>query len=250
MPDNNDVTDAAIDVYDRIAACFDLHVRSSAHNAYYERPAMLALLPDVHGRMVLDAGCGSGAYAEILVSRGAKVVALDASKEMVALTRTKLNGSIPVHHHDLREPAPFLESGSFDVVLCPLVLDHLLNLDPVFSEFHRVLTTKGVVVFSMVHPLNDYPRRGKDYYKVEAISPRLSAFGVELPSYRRPLVKSHFQLKQSQARVNVSARHRELFNTELGLYGLPEHRQMTVTFDPTQMWFDVEQCRGYPTVAL
>ena len=63
-------------------------------------------------------------------------------------------------------------------------------------------------------------------------------------------VKSHFQLKQSQARVNVSARHRELFNTELGLYGLPEHRQMTVTFDPTQTWFDVEQCRGYPTVAL
>ena len=50
--------------------------------------------------------------------------------------------------------------------------------------------------------------------------------------------------------MNVSARHRELFNTELGLYGLPEHRQMTVTFDPTQTWFDVEQCRGYPTVAL
>ena len=64
------------------------------------------------------------------------------------------------------------------------------------------------------------------------------------------MVKAHFQLKQSQARVNVSARHRELFNTELGLYGLPEHRQMTVTFDPTQTWFDVEQCRGYPTVAL
>ena len=64
------------------------------------------------------------------------------------------------------------------------------------------------------------------------------------------VVKAHFQLKQSQARVNVSARHRELFNTELGLYGLPEHRQMTVTFDPTQTWFDVEQCRGYPTVAL
>ena len=63
-------------------------------------------------------------------------------------------------------------------------------------------------------------------------------------------VKAHFQLKQSQARVTVSARQRELFNTELGLYGLPEHRQMTVTCDPTQTWFDGEQCRGYPTVAL
>ena len=78
----------------------------------------------------------------------------------------------------------------------------------------------------------------------EATSIRNYLLGVGLP------VKAHFQLKQSQARVNVSARHRELFNTELGLYGLPEHRQMTVTFDPTQTWFDVEQCRGYPTVAL
>ena len=71
-----------------------------------------------------------------------------------------------------------------------------------------------------------------------------------IPGLTGVQVKAHFQLKQSQARVNVSARHRELFNTELGLYGLPEHRQMTVTFDPTQTWFDVEQCRGYPTVAL
>ena len=75
----------------------------------------------------------------------------------------------------------------------------------------------------------------------------LRALWRQLPEHG---LKAHFQLKQSQARVNVSARHRELFNTELGLYGLPEHRQMTVTFDPTQTWFDVEQCRGYPTVAL
>ena len=62
--------------------------------------------------------------------------------------------------------------------------------------------------------------------------------------------KAHFQLKQSQARVNVSARHRGLFNSELDLYSLSEHRQMTVPLDPTQTWFDVEQCRGYPAVTL
>ena len=66
----------------------------------------------------------------------------------------------------------------------------------------------------------------------------------------REPVKAHFQLKQSQARVSVSARHCELFSGELSLYGLSKHRQMAVALDPAQTGFDVEQCRGYPAVTL
>jgi len=50
--------------------------------------------------------------------------------------------------------------------------------------------------------------------------------------------------------VNVSARHCELFGTELGLCRLPEHRQMVKASDSAQTWFDIEQRRGYPAVAL
>ena len=195
MLDAGDVSGDAIAVYDKIAARFDVHVRSSAHNAYLERPAMLSLLPDVKGLRVLDAGCGSGAYTEILVDRGAQVVALDASAEMVALTNTKLNGTIPVHQHDLREPASFLESDSFDIVLSPLVLDHVPALDPVFSEFSRVLRPDGILLFSMVHPFHDYSNWGNRYLSVEAISPLMSAFELELPSYRRPLSEIHRALR-------------------------------------------------------
>ena len=48
--------------------------------------------------------------------------------------------------------------------------------------------------------------------------------------------------------MSVSARHGELFDTELGLYRLPEYRQVVVASDPAQTWFDVEQHRGYPAV--
>ena len=195
MPGDGDVSDDAITVYDKIAARFDVHVRSSAHNAYYDRPAMLSLLPDVEGLRVLDAGCGSGVYAEILAGRGAQVVALDASAEMVALTKTKLNGTIPVHQHDLREPIGFLESGSFDVVLSALVLDHVPSLDPVFSEFHRLLGPDGMLTFSMVHPFHDYSKWGNEYFSVEAIYPWMTTFEMELPSYRRPLSDIHRALR-------------------------------------------------------
>ena len=36
----------------------------SPYNAYYERPAVVSLLLDVENANVLDAGCGSGRYAE------------------------------------------------------------------------------------------------------------------------------------------------------------------------------------------
>ena len=52
--------------YDDIADSHAAAVDTAPHNALHERPAMLALLPDVVGRRVLDAGCGSGWYAEQL----------------------------------------------------------------------------------------------------------------------------------------------------------------------------------------
>lgn len=45
--------------YDAFAAAYTADNESNAWNAYYERPASLALLGDVAGLRVLDAGCGA-----------------------------------------------------------------------------------------------------------------------------------------------------------------------------------------------
>jgi hypothetical protein len=46
--------------YDTIASRYAAGVDDRPFNALYERPATLALLPDVGGRDILDAGCGPG----------------------------------------------------------------------------------------------------------------------------------------------------------------------------------------------
>ena len=46
--------------YDSFAEAYAASNENNLVNAYYERPAMLALAGDVAGRRILDAGCGQG----------------------------------------------------------------------------------------------------------------------------------------------------------------------------------------------
>ena len=52
-------------------------------NAYYERPATISLLPQVRDQKVLDAGCAAGWYTKWLLEKGASVIALDFSPNMI-----------------------------------------------------------------------------------------------------------------------------------------------------------------------
>jgi magnesium-protoporphyrin O-methyltransferase len=66
------------------------------------RSTLLSWLPDdLHGRRILDAGCGTGALAVEAARRGADVVAIDLSPTLVDLARermpTDLSGRIDWH---------------------------------------------------------------------------------------------------------------------------------------------------------
>lgn len=54
----------AYEAYERLADAYAEMIDAKPHNAYLERPATLSLLPDVEGKRVLDAGCGTGTYSE------------------------------------------------------------------------------------------------------------------------------------------------------------------------------------------
>src|SRR5574343_481012 len=52
------------------------------------RATMLARLPDdLRGCRVLDAGCGTGVMTAELATRGAEVVAVDISPQLIAIAR-------------------------------------------------------------------------------------------------------------------------------------------------------------------
>ncbi len=60
------------------------------------RSTLLGWLPDdLHGRRVLDAGCGTGAASVELARRGADVVAVDLSPRLLELARERVPGDLP-----------------------------------------------------------------------------------------------------------------------------------------------------------
>lgn len=180
----------AFDAYEEMAERFAERVDYYAWNAHYDRPAMLAQLPDVSGRDVLDAGCGPGVYAEELVARGARVIGVDASPTMIALADKRLEGKAKFMVADLDMPLSMFSADTFDMVLSALALDYVRDWSRVFAEFHRVLRAGGQFIFSCQHPLSDYVlNKADDYMQTELYSARFRSIDPKLhvPTYRRPL---------------------------------------------------------------
>lgn len=110
--------------YNGFAEAYTAADETSLVNAYYERPAMLALAGDVAGRRILDAGCGSGALFAALRDRGAMVSGFDASAGMLELARRRLGGGADLQVADLGSPLPYADD-TFDDVAASLVLHYL-----------------------------------------------------------------------------------------------------------------------------
>src|SRR5713226_2833520 len=186
------VEDRARASYEKMAEAFAARVETKSHNAHYERPATLSLLPPVASLRVLDAGCGPGVYAAWLVDHGAQVVGIDASAKMVHLAQRRLGSRADIRQADLGQPLSGFEAGSFDLVVSALVLDYVRDWVAVFREFHRVLRRPGWLVFSADHPFDQFYEHpnGGDYFAVEAVERTWSWPGqparVSVPQYRRP----------------------------------------------------------------
>ena len=65
--------------YDVLAEAYTAENETSPINAYYTRPAILALAGNVAGRRILDAGCGSAPLFAALRDRGAILAGFDSS---------------------------------------------------------------------------------------------------------------------------------------------------------------------------
>jgi SAM-dependent methyltransferase len=173
--------------YDAIAAHYAAHIDEQPCNALYERPATLALLPDLAGKDVLDAGCGPGWYADWLARQGARVVAVDLSHSMVELAAKRLGERARVLQGDVKNLRGLFWDEAFDLVLSSLVLHYLDDLSEVFVEWARILRPNGALVFSTHHPIHQASLLEPGYLRAGLIEERWGWLDRMMRYYRRPL---------------------------------------------------------------
>ncbi|MEV6906157.1 methyltransferase domain-containing protein [Amycolatopsis sp. NPDC051071] len=164
------MTPVPTSAYDGFAEAYTAENETSLNNAYYERPATLALAGDVTGRRILDAGCGSGPLFAALREQGAVVSGVDASAEMLEHARRRLGADADLRVADLADPLPFADD-TFDDVIASLVLHYLQDWGPTLTETRRVLKTGGRLIASVNHPTADYcvermAGRRPDYFEI------------------------------------------------------------------------------------
>jgi ubiquinone/menaquinone biosynthesis C-methylase UbiE len=176
--------------YDAMALDYAADNADNSSNALYERPATIDLLGDVSGLNVLDAGCGSGQLTEWMLDHGASVTAMDVSGSMAELARKRLGDRAKVHVADLAQPLGFAKNGEFDVVVASLAMHYVFDWGAVLTEFRRVLSPGGGVVFSTHHPSMDWQiDTPDDYFAIKQVTEEWAKGSgmFEVTFWRRPL---------------------------------------------------------------
>jgi ubiquinone/menaquinone biosynthesis C-methylase UbiE len=145
------------------------------------------------GARVVDLGCGSGTFTDLLRQQGFRCVGLDLSPKLVELGRQKYR-DVEFVEGDV-EHLPFPDA-SFDGVVLSAIVHHLPELSRCASEVYRVLRPGGTFVAFDPNRMNPFM-----YLYRDRTSPFYSPIGVT-PN-ERPVLAPYVAAAFRDAGLNV-----------------------------------------------
>lgn len=116
--------------------------KSTAHDMarrFVMSPVYYAAKTEPRGSVLLDFGCGDGAYLRDQGSRGLALLGFESDPTLAATLSARLAVSVYSDRHRLLEE----RGGSVDVVTLHFVLEHVVDLHGTFADISRLLRPGG-----------------------------------------------------------------------------------------------------------
>jgi SAM-dependent methyltransferase len=138
--------------WNRVARDWDVQVgeEGDANRILNSDPVLWRFAGEVAGRKVLDAGCGTGYLSRKLSTRGAHVIGVDFSPEMIGIARRKAPDID--FRIDSCSVLATVDSGSIELIVANYVLMDTPDLGETMKAFGRVLRAGGHAVVIFSHP--------------------------------------------------------------------------------------------------
>ncbi|MBR2662805.1 MAG: class I SAM-dependent methyltransferase, partial [Clostridia bacterium] len=122
-------------------------------NDCIETPILLGMLPDLHGKKVLDIGCGMGQHARLYSDMGAEsVLGIDISEKMLAYAKAN-NSAENIRYERIAMEEIDTIGTQFDLVTSSLVFDYAEDFSGLMRKIHHRMKKDAEFVFSMSHPI-------------------------------------------------------------------------------------------------
>jgi ubiquinone/menaquinone biosynthesis C-methylase UbiE len=152
---------------------------AARYDAWYQTPlgafahaleldAILALAGVKPGEQAVDIGCGTGIYTVELAQRGARVIGIDPSMEMITIAQEKLRQAGLTGHFVCGSAGalPF-RSQKFDLALAVTSLCFVHSPDRAIEEMRRVLRPGGRLVLGELNCFSPWAawRRLKGFFR-------------------------------------------------------------------------------------
>ena len=155
MPNTANVDHAEVGKFEQLASrWWDRHSEfKPLHDINPLRLGYIDGIAGLAGKRVLDVGCGGGILSESMAAMGAEVTGIDMGEAPLEVARLHLlESGLEVDYQ--RIPAEALADsapGSFDVVTCMEMLEHVPDPSSVIRACHTLVKPGGHVFFSTIN---------------------------------------------------------------------------------------------------
>ena len=158
-----------------------------------DKKCTVETLKNIDFKNVLELGCGTGKNTEWLLTKAEKIIGLDFSQDMLNKAKEKIfDKRVIFKKADLTNDWE-IENNFADLITSSLTLEHIKNLDHIFSQANQKLKKNGLFFISELHSFKQYSGSKAKYETVDGTE-ELEVYVHHISEYIDDAQNNGFQL--------------------------------------------------------